>query len=120
LGVLQLLEGRAQDALSTYRRVDDDGFRLYGISMAEYTLGHAKASQHALDEAIAKHASDSAYQIAEARGWRGEKDSAFAWLERAYSQGDGGLAETKIDPLLESLRGDPRYKALLHKLNLPE
>jgi serine/threonine protein kinase/Tfp pilus assembly protein PilF len=120
LGVLQLLEGRAQDALSTYRRVDDDGFRLYGIAMTEYTLGHAKASQQALDEAITKHASDSAYQIAEARGWRGEKDSAFAWLGRAYRQGDGGLAETKIDPLLESLRGDPRYKALLRKLNLPE
>jgi serine/threonine protein kinase/Tfp pilus assembly protein PilF len=120
LGVLQLLEGRAQDALTTYRRVDDDGFRLYGIAMTEYTLGHGKASQHALDEAIAKHASDSAYQIAEARGWRGEKDSAFAWLERAYSQGDGGLAETKIDPLLESLHGDPRYKAFLRKLNLPE
>jgi serine/threonine-protein kinase len=120
LGVLQLLEGRAQDALSTYRQVDDDGFRLYGIAMTEYSLGHAKASQHALDEAIAKHASDSAYQIAEARGWRGEKDSAFAWLERAYSQGDGGLAETKIDPLLESLHGDPRYKAFLRRLNLPE
>jgi hypothetical protein len=42
------------------------------------------------------------------------------WLERAYRQGDGGLAETKVDPLLESLRGDPRYNALLRKLNLPE
>ena len=120
LGVLQLLQGKAQDALSTYRRVDDDGFRLYGISMAEHTLGHAKASQQALDETIAKHASDSAYQIAEAFGWRGDKDNAFAWLERAYRQGDGGLGETKIDPLLESLHGDPRYVALLRKLNLPE
>jgi serine/threonine protein kinase len=120
LGVLQLLEGGAQNALSTYRQVDDDGFRLSGIAMTEYTLGHAKASQQALDEAIAKHASDSAYQIAEARAWRGEKDSAFVWLERAYRQGDGGLAETKVDPLLESLRGDARYTALLRKLHLPE
>jgi serine/threonine protein kinase/tetratricopeptide (TPR) repeat protein len=120
LGVLQLLEGKAQDALSTYRLVDDDGFRLYGIAMAEHTLGHAKASQQALDEEIAKHASDSAYQIAEACSWRGEKDSAFSWLERAYRQGDGGLAEAKIDPLLENLRGDPRYEALLRKLNLVE
>jgi serine/threonine protein kinase/Tfp pilus assembly protein PilF len=118
LGVLQLLEGKAEDALVTYRQVDDDGFRLCGIAMTEYTLGRAKASQQALDEAIAKHAADSAYQIAEARSWRGEKDGAFDWLEYAYSQRDGGLAEVKTDPLLENLRGDPRYNALLRKLNL--
>ncbi len=120
LAVLQLLEGRAEAALATYRKIDDDGFRLYGIAMTEHTLGRAKASQQALDEAITKHAQDSAYQIAEALSWRGEKDDAFEWLERAYRQRDGGLAEAKIDPLLENLRGDPRYKALLRKLNLPE
>jgi tetratricopeptide (TPR) repeat protein len=119
-GVLLLLEGKTQGSLSTYRQVADDGFRLYGIAMAEHTLGDAKASQRALDEAIGKHASDSAYQIAEARSWRGEKDSAFVWLERAYRQGDGGLAETKIDPLLDNLRADPRYAALLRKLHLAD
>jgi TolB-like protein/Tfp pilus assembly protein PilF len=120
LAVLQLLEGKAGDALSTYRKIDDDGFRLYGIAMTEHTLGDSKASQQALDEAITKHAQDSAYQIAEAQAWRGEKNDAFDWLERAYRQRDGGLAETKIDPLLENLHGDPRYQAILRKLNLPE
>jgi hypothetical protein len=41
-------------------------------------------------------------------------------LERAYRQGDGGLAETKIDPLLDNLRADPRYAALLRKLHLAD
>jgi serine/threonine-protein kinase len=120
LAVLQLLEGKTGDALSTYRQIDDDGFRLYGIAMTEHTLGHSKPSQQALEEAITKHAQDSAYQIAEAQAWRGEKNDAFDWLERAYSQRDGGLAETKIDPLLENLHGDSRYQAILRKLNLPE
>ena len=120
LGVLLLMEGNAKDALSTFRQIDDEGFRLYGIAITEHTLGHATASQQALDEAITKHGTDSAYQIAEAHSWRGEKDSAFDWLERAYSQRDGGLAEAKIDPLLENLRDDPRYTALLRKLNLAE
>jgi hypothetical protein len=51
--------------------------------------------------------------------WRGEKDKAFEWLERAYRQQDGGLTSTKIDLLLASLRSDPRYTALLRKLNFP-
>ena len=75
-------------------------------------------SQQALDELIGKHAADSAYQVAEIYAWRGEKDKAFEWLERAYQQRDGGLCEMKVDPLLASLHGDPRFKAVLHKMNL--
>ena len=87
--------------------------------MAEHTLGHAHESQQALDELIAKEAQDAAYQIAEVYAWRRENDKAFEWLERAYQQRDGGLDEVKVDLLLEKLRGDPRYKAFLRKMNLP-
>jgi hypothetical protein len=45
---------------------------------------------------------------------------AFEWLQRAYMQRDGGLVEIKVDLLLADLRSDPRYKALLRKMNLPE
>jgi thioredoxin-like negative regulator of GroEL len=87
--------------------------------MAEHTLGNAKASQQALEKLIAKDAAHAAYQVAEVYAWRGEKDKAFEWLERAYRQQDGGLASTKIDPLLDSLRSDPRFTVLLRKLNFP-
>ncbi len=62
----------------------------------------------------------AAYQIAEAYAWQGDKDKAFEWLERAYRQQDGGLTAIKYDPLLDNLRSDPRYHALLRKLNLPD
>jgi hypothetical protein len=88
--------------------------------MAQYTLGHAKASQQALDGAIANDAQDSASSIAEVFAWRGEKDKAFEWLERAYSQKEGGLSDIRTDLLLKSLRADPRFTALLHKMKLPE
>jgi tetratricopeptide (TPR) repeat protein len=121
LGDLLLLEGNAAEALAVYRQVlNPEAFRLPGIAMAEHTLGHAKESQQALEELIAKHAQESAFQIAEAYSWRGEKEKAFEWLERAYKQRDGGLAEIKGDQLFASLRSDPRYKALLRKMNLPE
>ncbi len=43
---------------------------------------------------------------------------AFQWLERAYEQNDGGLTEVKVDPVLASLRTDPRYHAFLVKMKL--
>jgi TolB-like protein len=120
LGWLQLSEGKAEDALATFRKVDEEVFRLYGTSMAAHTLKDAKQSQQALEELIAKNAGDSAYQIADVYAWRGEKDEAFVWLNRAYAQRDGGLTQVKFDPLLDSLRSDPRYLAFLRKMKLPE
>jgi serine/threonine protein kinase len=120
LGLLQLLEGRAEDALATFRKIDNEGFRLSSVAMAEYTLRHERESQRALGQLIAQHATEAAFQIAEIYAWRGEKDKAFEWLERAYRQRDGGLSDIKTDPPLADLRTDPRYNAFLLKMNLPE
>jgi serine/threonine-protein kinase len=83
------------------------------------TSSSPRKSQQALDEIIRTEAGDEAYQIAEIYAWRGEKDQAFTWLDRAYAQHDGGLTAVKVDRLLlESLRTDPRYTAFLRKMNL--
>jgi tetratricopeptide (TPR) repeat protein len=119
LGELQLLESRAAEALVTFRQLRDEGLRVTGIAIAEHALGHAKESQQALDELTTKRARDYAFQIAEVHAWRGENGQAFDWLERAYTQRDGGLPLIKIDLLLRSLRGDPRFAAMLSKLKLP-
>src|SRR3990172_7014460 len=61
----------------------------------------------------------SAFQIAEIYAYQGETDKAFEWLERAYKQRDGGLAEMKGDPLLRSLERDPRPPPLPQKKKPP-
>ena len=68
----------------------------------------------------AEHATDDAFGIAEAYAYRGEKDEAFRWLDRAYAQKDPLLYLVKGDQLLKNLDTDPRYKAFLHKMKLPE
>ena len=120
LGELQLLEGKASEALPTFRRVDYDGFRLWGIAMTEHTLGHARESEKALDELIAKYAKGWAFEVADVYAWRGEKDKAFEWLERSYQQHESDFVYLKDDVILASLHSDPRYRAFLHKMNLPE
>ena len=117
LARLQLVDGKVQESLATFQSNSDEEFRGAGVAMAEHTLGDAKASQQALEKLIAAGAGDAAYQIAEVYAWRGEKDKAFEWLERAYRQQDGGLADLKSDLQFASLRSDPRYAAMLRKLN---
>jgi len=124
LGTVELLDRKPAQALATFQQMAPDSayltFRLTGTAMAEHSLGHDTQSRQALDQAIEVGARSAAYQIAEACAWRGEVDQAFLWLERAYRQRDGGLAALKVDPPFESLRGDPRFKAMLKKINLDE
>lgn len=84
--------------------------------MVAHSRGDEGKSRQALEQLIAKHASDCAYQIAEVYTWRWERDSAFEWLERAYQQHDSGMAEITHDAFLTGLRVDPRYGAMPKKL----
>jgi TolB-like protein len=117
LGSLELLDNQPERALAIYRQVDPNIFSLAGQAKAEYSLGHFAASQRILDQLIATKSAP--FQIAGVYAWRGEKDKAFEWAERAYAQRDSGLPWLKISLEFRGLHGDPRYKALLKKMNLP-
>jgi serine/threonine-protein kinase len=77
-------------------------------------------SDAALNELIKNEAETAAFQIAEAYGYRGDKDRAFEWLERARRQRDPGLGNLRRDPLLENLHDDPRWNAFLHTMGLAD
>jgi adenylate cyclase len=49
----------------------------------------------------------------------GDKDQAFAWLEKAYQVHDGILVRLKVDPRFDSLRSDPRFADLVRRVGLP-
>jgi serine/threonine protein kinase/tetratricopeptide (TPR) repeat protein len=47
-----------------------------------------------------------------------EADQAFEWLDRAVEDRRGWLAYLKVEPLLDPLRGDPRFGRLLERMRL--
>ena len=49
----------------------------------------------------------------------GDKEQAFAWLEKAYQERRGRMFLLNVDPLLEPLRSDPRFQDLLRRIGLP-
>jgi len=119
LGELELLEHQPERALAFFRQTAVLGLSLQGQAKAEYSLGHFDASQRDLEELIAKR-KDSPWLIARVYAWRGEKDQAFQWFERAYEQRDSSLTWIKIYNGDRTLRDDPRFRALLRRMKLPE
>jgi TolB-like protein/DNA-binding winged helix-turn-helix (wHTH) protein len=119
LGRNYLLQGRPQDALPEIERVHYAPYRAWLYALTYYELGREKESDAALSELIAKYHASNAFEIAEIYAFRNQTDEAFEWLDRAYAQRDPSMMSTKMDPQLKSLHNDPRFAALLKKLNLP-
>jgi len=114
-----LARSRPQEALAEALSDPVPGYRLQGSALAYHALGRKQESDRALAELIAEHQADGAFLIAEVYAFRGEADSAFLWLERAYKRREETITEMKGDPLRVSLERDPRYAAFLKKMRLP-
>jgi TolB-like protein/DNA-binding winged helix-turn-helix (wHTH) protein/Flp pilus assembly protein TadD len=118
-GTILLLEGHQLESLAEMEKETGEWEKLSGESMAYYALRRREDSDQALNKLIATHQNDCAYQIAEVYAYRQETERAFNWLDRAFQQRDSGTPDFKSNPLMRSLRGDPRYFELQKKMNLP-
>ena len=119
LGTLALQRRQPREAAAAFEASGYEPLQLLGRALAEHQLRHGAESEMALRALIQGYGHNAAYQVAQAYAWRGQRDEAFQWLDRAFTQRDGGLAELKYDPLLRDLRGDPRWAALLNRMGLP-
>lgn len=64
--------------------------------------------------------SDFAYfQLAELLAQLGRKDEAIETLNKAWGSRDSGLTMILIDPLLDPLRGDPQFEAIVKRIDFP-
>jgi TolB-like protein/Tfp pilus assembly protein PilF len=115
-----LLQGKTEAALREMQQEREEIWRLSVLPLAYDALGRRSESDAALAALKSKYGVEMAYQIAEVHAFRGEADLAFEWLERAYDQRDPGILDIKGDRLFRSLLDDPRYKAFLKKMKLPE
>jgi adenylate cyclase len=115
-----LAEGKNAEALATAERETSEFARLVVVAVALWNLDRKAESDVALATLIKDDADVGAFQIAEVYSGRGDKDQAFAWLERARRQQDAGLAYFPNDPPLDPLRSDPRWAAFQRSMGLAE
>jgi len=120
LGIILMERGKFDAALAQFRQLPAHYlFRLVGEALLYARQGNRAASDAALKQAQLFNGDSAHYQYAAVHAQRGETDEAFASLDRAWSFRDPGLAIMKSDSLLRPLRGDPRFAALLRKMNFP-
>ena len=119
LSQVYLMQGRPRDALPEIERVHYASYRASLYALTYHALGREKDSDAALSELMMKYHASDAFGIAVVYAFRNQPDKAFEWLDRAYAQQDPNLNITKVHPQLKNLHNDPRFAALLKKLNLP-
>ena len=106
----QALEEASQEKIPFWR----DYARILSLSALERT-GEA---EDLLQKMITSHGHDAAFQIAEIYAFSGDADQAFAWLDRAYQQRDGGMSELIGNYFLSRLHQDKRWQGLLLRMKL--
>jgi hypothetical protein len=89
--------------------------------------GYARGGAEAACRAVCAVQEEQAKRFYVDPGWiafscalGGDKDKAFALLEKAFAEKSGSLLHIKSTATLDSLRSDPRYASLLKRMGLPQ
>jgi TolB-like protein len=120
LAVILLIEGKKEAAVAELQKETVPAAALGGLVFAYQAMHRTREADAALARFEEQYANELPMGVAEAYAMRGQNDQAFKWLDTAFAVKDTNLWLFKGDPLLKNLEGDPRYKAFLKKMNLPE
>jgi TolB-like protein len=125
LGNALELKGRNEEAIAEYKKA----IALNDDPLPPALLGHLYAKIGRKDEALAilkqlrelrelsKQRYVSPYNLALIHIGLGQKTEAIQLLEETYEERDGyNIAFLKVEPMLDPLRGDPRFEALAQKV----
>jgi serine/threonine protein kinase/tetratricopeptide (TPR) repeat protein len=125
LGTAFVQLGQAEEAIAQLGKAIDLGQR---HPLVLGTLGYAFASAGNRPEALrlveqlvaaAPGRFGFAFPIARILAALGEADQAFAWLKRACDERTPFIIWIRVDPTLDVLKSDPRFKQILRDMNLP-
>jgi len=71
-------------------------------------------------QALSRHTYVSPWCLALVYAGLGDKEQVFLWLERSYQGREHDLVFSRVWPLFDSVRSDPRYIDLLRRVGLPQ
>jgi TolB-like protein len=120
-GVIYTEKGEYTKAVHNFQQLGDQPHALGHLGNLYARMGksaEARAILPKLEERVAKDGLGR-YEIALIYSGLGDKDQAFAWLEKSATAHDKGMTYLKIDPCLDPLRSDFRLRQLMERVGLP-
>lgn len=126
MGRVLLQKGMYKEAIAEIQQAralsGDDPETIAELGFANGMAGRRAEAKGVLDELneLSKRRYVLPYFIATIYTGLGEKDQAFAWLEKAYDESHPGLALVNVDPKFDTLRSDPRFAELLRRIGLTQ
>ena len=126
LGIVLQVTGDLAGAIAEYekaKQLNDDPFMATTCAAAKAQAGDKDAALRMLSDLdkISQHREVVGYWRALLYLSLNNKDEALRWLEQGYEERDGSnISWIKVDPLLDSLHGDPRFEALVQKVVAPK
>lgn len=123
-GVALTMLGDSARGTAEFDRAYDLDPRAYYLAYAGWGRARAGDRQGALGvlrklRVLSETSYVQPYSMAVIFASLGESDSAFAALERGIELRSEDMIETQNSPAMDPLRSDPRFKAILRKLNFP-
>lgn len=88
--------------------------------MAYHKLGRKSDAEAVVAKMQAALGDASAYQYASIYADWGNSARALEWLDTALRVHDSGLIFLKTDPLMDSVRNEPRFRAVMQELRFPD
>jgi len=124
LGFTYAAKGSFPEAIAEFQQAINSGdasssTRIY-LGAAYAKAGSRDEAQAILNELRNTTGYVSPGELAALYAALGEREQAFASLERAYTAHDVQLQFLGVDPALDPLRSDPRFQALMRRVGLPQ
>lgn len=119
LGRAFLMLGRVDDARAAFAGVDQENAKLESAGLLAAKVGDRETAAASAAALLRQYGEMASVEIARIYAQAGEKDRAFAALERAWEIRLYGLARLNSDPAFDQLRKDPRYRRLASELGFP-
>jgi len=113
-------QGRVDEAIAILERLGGTSLNTKSSLGHAYGLaGRARQARNVLRvlQTAAERSYVPSYFFALVHAGLGERDQALRYLEKAYEERSTVLAYVQIDPRLASLRAEPRFVALVRRLN---
>jgi adenylate cyclase len=119
-GQVLLAQGKKEEALKEFKQETHEFFSSYGMNFILYAMRGESNSKVVFNEFLKKFSQTDPANTADLYAFRGDYEKAFEYLNKAFDIKDSVLMEALSYPSFKPMYKDPRWRAFIKKIDLPE